>query len=738
MENIKEKNKTIYWLTGTILALLVIVGALLVYSGVNKKVIKYNLNMITEMSEHDRISLKNTLNVRFNVLFTASDKLSEEIGPDTDNIPALLADELRYMTGAVSLVLIDDEGGFIRSEGSDLPYDDFLSRCPTVDGPYSYHYTAISMETPDMLVLGTTAPIDAGDRHFTHLCVLIDSRVLKEDLIISCYNGEGFSSIIDYNGNYIASRNDGSGIFSGDNIMEDLSTAEIKGYASVEEFLNSIEETDEITYADYDQDGRTWRMVVSPLRQAGWIFLTTVPLSVFDRLSREVVVIFYYLFAFMILICVCVALLLLRTKKQQSELAFAKERAKQNEALENAFEMADSASRAKTEFLFNMSHDIRTPMNALLGFTRIARNHIDDKERVKDCLEKINVSGKQLLDLINEVLEMGRIESGRMEIKEVGSNMEQCLDTVNPMFAETAKAKGIDYETSIHDIANPNVWVDRYHVNRILTNLVSNAIKYTEEGGKVSIDVFEEESSKNGYSTYVFRVSDTGIGMSEEFQKRVFDEFSREENRGDKEEGSGLGLSIAKRIAEQMGGRITVESQKYTGSAFTLKLLLRIMTEEEIREQEKAKDTQEEEELENRRIAGILKNRKVLLVEDNDLNREIAHDILESQGLKVTEAEDGAVAYEMMRRIAEKGVREDYFDFILMDIQMPVMDGYESTRAIRSIDDPFHVHLPIIAMTANAFAEDRQRAYECGMDAHLSKPIDVGLLKETLAAFIEK
>lgn len=400
-----------------------------------------------------------------------------------------------------------------------------------------------------------------------------------------------------------------------------------------------------------------------------------------------------------------------------------------------ALDEAEAANRAKTAFLFNMSHDIRTPMNAILGFTNIAQKHIDDRERVKDSLDKIGASGSQLLNLINEVLEMSRIESGRIEIEAEPGDVNNILDGINPMLYVAAVKKSIDYQVEFGDIRDRYVWVDTAHLDRVLVNVISNAIKYTPDGGKVNVKVEQLAGSDDETAEYLFTVKDSGIGMSREFMDHFFEEFSREQTSTvSKQEGTGLGLSIAKKITDLMGGSIEAESEPGKGSTFRIVIPLRRMTETEAAEQfeEDGNQTAEPKETD------VLRGMKVLLVEDNELNREIATDVLEDLGLEITEAEDGSFAVDIMEKLFAGGNREEYFDFILMDIQMPVMNGYEATKKIRALNDPHNTHIPIIAMTANAFTEDKQMAFDSGMDAHLAKPINTDLLIKTLADFAKR
>ena len=394
--------------------------------------------------------------------------------------------------------------------------------------------------------------------------------------------------------------------------------------------------------------------------------------------------------------------------------------------LEEAKTAAEAANKAKSTFLFNMSHDIRTPMNAILGFTRIAGKHVHEPEEVENCLRKIEVSGEQLLDLINDVLEMSRIESGKVNLEYEPVRVTDAFVKISPMFKSLAMTKSIKYSATFGEIHDNYVWADEFHTSRIFTNLISNAIKYTPEGGEVHACIEQVSSAANGAADYRFTVEDTGIGMSPEFLEHMFEEFSREKTSTvSGQTGTGLGLAIVKKLTEQLGGTIKVESEQGKGSRFEVTLPLRLETEAEFAEHHFTGAGLQTEETER----DVLSGKRTLLVEDNELNREIACEVLEEKGLLVETAEDGKIALDIYKE-KEPG----YFDFILMDIQMPVLNGYEATLAIRTFENG-HCHVPIIAVSANAFAEDIARSLQSGMDAHIAKPISPDELIKVLEDF---
>ena len=388
-----------------------------------------------------------------------------------------------------------------------------------------------------------------------------------------------------------------------------------------------------------------------------------------------------------------------------------------NTELEWAKTQAEAASSAKTSFLFNMSHDIRTPMNAIMGFRDLLEKHIDEPERRADYLRKIKDASKVLLSIINNVLEMARIEKGTVVVEEVAINTKNFGVSIFNVFSEMMAEKNIEFT---HDdlVVHHNVYCDPTKMREVFMNLLSNAYKYTKPGGKVHVRLRELPSNREGYAFFETSVSDTGVGMSAEFLAHIFEEFSRENtSTANKIEGTGLGMPIVKRLVELMGGKIRVSSEKGVGTTFVVTLPHRIADEIEDAEPENvvADET-------------VFEGKRILLAEDNDLNAEIAEEILTSAGFMIERAEDGAICYEKIVS-SETG----YYDLVLMDIQMPNMDGYQATRAIRALADKEKANIPIIAMTANAFEEDRSKAVNVGMNGHIAKPIDVTELLRELA-----
>ena len=386
--------------------------------------------------------------------------------------------------------------------------------------------------------------------------------------------------------------------------------------------------------------------------------------------------------------------------------------AQEEQRLREEVARADAASRAKTAFLFNMSHDIRTPMNAILGYADLALKHLDDRERLEECLRNIGVSGGYLMDLINNVLEMARIESGTLELKEAPDDLSLVPEHWSAIYAEEARKKGLTLTVS-SELRHTRVIRDSTKVEEIFLNIISNAIKYTPAGGSVRIRARELPCEREGYARYETAVEDTGVGISEEFLPHIFESFSRERNSTESRVmGTGLGMGIVKRLLDRMGGEIRIDSKPGAGTCVTVTLEHPIAAEDALPSAAAEEEPADEAER--------LKGRRILLAEDNELNREIAEELLTDAGLLVESAEDGAVCVDKLSK-ADAG----YYDAILMDIQMPNMDGYTAARTIRALAEPKKARIPIVAMTANAFEEDRQKAAEAGMDGFAAKPIRI-------------
>lgn len=407
-------------------------------------------------------------------------------------------------------------------------------------------------------------------------------------------------------------------------------------------------------------------------------------------------------------------------QQEHSEQEYRKSLEQKNVALQLAVQRETKANLAKREFLFNMSHDIRTPMNAIIGFTALAQTHIDDRGQVEDYLKKISVSSQHLLSLINDVLDMSRIESGKVTLEAKPVHLPELVHELRDIVQAVVSEKDLSLTLDTVGVENEDIIADPLRLEQILINVLANAVKFTPDGGQISLWIVQKDTAPAGYADFEFHIKDNGIGMSEEFQKHIFEQFARERTSTvSKIQGTGLGMAITKSLVDMMGGRITVKSEQGKGSEFTISLRFPIGEAKTEQTPPAAK-------------ASAFTGKKLLVVEDNELNLEIASTLLKEAGFEVDTAENGKVAVEKV-----EAASADRYDLILMDIQMPEMDGYEATRRIRALPDTKKAALPIVAMTANAFEDDRKNALRAGMNGHIAKPLDIPKLFQVLSELLK-
>ncbi len=394
---------------------------------------------------------------------------------------------------------------------------------------------------------------------------------------------------------------------------------------------------------------------------------------------------------------------------------------KQEEELREAKLKAECANKAKSSFLLNMSHDIRTPMNAIIGYAELASRHLQETDKLGRYLEEIQICGKELLSMLGNVLDLARIENNKVEMEYTVSNVHECFENCVIMFQQQAESKNQTISLT-EQIVYPYVYMDEPHLSEVCLNIISNAIKYTNTGGWISCNVVQKSCEKEDWCNMIISITDNGIGMSEEFQKRIFETFERERNTTLSHiDGSGIGMGITKKLVELMDGTIEVKSKQGKGSTFTVTIPCRKASEDDSL-------VKKNSNLSNK---NCLNGVRILLVEDNEINTEIATELLTEEGCIVETANDGVACIDMIEK-----ADADYYKMILMDIQMPVMNGYDATLAIRKMKDTKKARIPIIAMTANAFAEDAQKGLSVGMNAHVAKPVDMNILVPTMLKFL--
>ena len=705
----KQKYKNI--LSFIMIIILIIIAGIafsLFYSYLTDRIIKFSIQNMEEISEHDKKSLYSSIEYRWMTVESIGAEFKQSKFQDTSTMLKKLNLKCQTLEG-IDVSLITDEGkvytsNYVVTEDKELmgffeKYGDrFVVRRDNTS-------TKLDYKKEQLLIGSKIEPFTVGDNRFEYIVSYYDIASLQNELKIDSYNGQGYSSVRD-------------------NFYTKLQNANLKFGMTIEKIRTNIEGKKTFSI-EYSSNGEDYVMTFTPMEELDWYLVMYVPRAVFEYRSGSLSRIFSILTIIVLVITILVIFLVVRNRSQRKlmEIDF-----KHRDELQEALDIAKQANTAKTTFLNNMSHDIRTPMNAIIGFTTLASKYIDDKEKVNEYLSKIMQSSNHLLSLINDVLDMSRIESGKMNVDEKENNISQIIDEIKNITQANVEVKELKFIVEANDIKHENIYCDKLRLNQILLNLISNAIKFTPNNGTITLKVSEKSVSKNGYGVYEFRVKDTGIGMSPEYLKEVFEPFTRERNSTVSGiQGTGLGMSIAKSLVDMMGGHIAVKSKVNEGTEFivTLKFKLQEINEEEqsINNLENINEASEE----------MFKGKRILLVEDNPMNREIATEYLQDFGFLVESAEDGKQACDILQNS-----NPGYFDIVLMDIQMPVMNGYEATKVIRNFENKEIANIPILAMTANAFEEDKRDALEAGMNGHLAKPIDIVELKNVLKKILNK
>ena len=708
-----KKGRTAAGIAALVLVCVLMMAAAfnMMIQGVTQQILESDVDTMRELAQHDMNSIRNSVLLRWDNMEGAKARMSIRDWQSQTEFLLAMKELIQDIPSAQSVAAVDAEGVEYLSTGLVRKGGDLATQCEGQTERFAARMNITSWfreNTHETLTLVIPVDFQVCDKRMKWLACEFPITLLESELKIQSYGGEGFSSVVDTSGNFIMNIARSHDYGSYENFFDTMKGATFQNYVSLEDILADSRSSEEALSIVYTLDGQEKIMVITSLDLADWYFITTVSTSVFSAQTRAILERFLVLLGMLSVVVFVLILIFARQRRAQDKLR-----------------LAEASNQAKTEFLFNMSHDIRTPMNAILGYTDIAIRHSEDPTQVRTNLKKIRAAGGHLLNLINDILEMSRIEAGRVQLVSTPVDMRKAIETVAQMNEALATAKSIDFITDVQDLRDPYVYADELHISEVIINLISNAIKYTPEGGKVWYTVRQLADAVEGQATYQFEIKDNGIGMSEEFQNHLFEAFSREEAPGvSKIEGAGLGLSIVKRIVDIAGGTIHVKSQTGEGSTFTVELTFPMMDAEAI-----AAFTREKKHTAVIPDEGALMGSRVLLVEDNEMNREIANEILTEAGLIVEEAEDGELAVDA---VVEKGI--EYYDFILMDIQMPVMNGYEATKAIRALQDGGRI--PIIALSANAFEEDRKASLNAGMNDHVAKPINVKELFAAMAKFM--
>ena len=623
----------------------------------------------------------------------------------------------------ISLIAVDSTGKYYKSDG---PHGLMREIKYIESAPSQVSYvsnTMTSSESSMVYLYELDAPVTVQDDNQKDITIIYygtmqNMKRLNKYFNCSAYNNENSVYVLDEDGMKLFNSS-AVELVHGYNIYSVLKQMKYYHNQDFDKTLKQLEETGS-AYSSAVLDGVEYYYAIANLDYAEWTILFMVPASCVAvntvRLTKTVMVIVLSFALIMAIVLVAVVSTMIHIQ-QKKVLDLEREN---NHKLAEALDMAREANRSKSTFLANMSHDIRTPMNAIIGITALIEHDVDNAAKVKEYAKKIEVSSQHLLGLINDVLDMSKIESGKTTLNFVDFSISEMLRRIEILFRPQTDAKNQTLLITKEHIHHEWLNGDSVRLMQVFNNLMSNAIKYTQEGGMIQFFAEECQTNSSVYAKFRFIVKDNGIGMSEEFQDKIFDSFTREENSViNKIQGTGLGMAISKNLIQAMGGTIEVKSEKGKGSCFEVIVDFKIAENKEVYQPEQIEDEKQDET--------ILNGMCFLCAEDNELNAEILKELLDIEGAKCQICENGEKVVEAF----EKSQPGEY-DMILMDIQMPVMNGYEATKAIRNSKHPMAKTIPIIAMTANAFSEDIQQSFSAGMNAHVSKPVEMKVLGKAI------
>ena len=641
-----------------------------------------------------------------------------------------------YADHKITLMAVDSEGGYYTEKGYRGLFRnlDYFEESPE---KISFVFDSMTDNQSEMVFLNhLPEPIHLqnGEKRTTILYFGIAQDMEQLNSYFNCeaYNGNNSVYVLDDNGFKLFNSNQVE-LIKGHNVFSVLQNMKYLHNSSFEKTKAELEEKG-CSYSNAVLDGTEYFYGLKRMENAEWILIFLVPAEYVATNTLKLVnfvTIFIVIFTVIAAACVMLGILFVMRRNQQEAIRVERENnakletvntelRQANQAAEEAFRVAQEANRSKSSFLANMSHDIRTPMNAIIGMTSLIRHDAGDKGKVIEYADKIDISSQHLLGIINDVLDMSKIEAGKTVFKYSDFSIADFIQELDTMFHSQISEKEQTLTISKENIRHEWVNGDRVHLMQIFSNLLSNAIKYTQEGGEIQLLAEECESKSSVYAKYRFLVSDNGMGMSADFKDMIFDAFTRAENSlTSKIQGTGLGMAITKNLVDSMGGTIDVESEPGQGSCFEIFMDLKIAEERSV---SPASQTETDEQDGN-----ILQGMRFLCAEDNEINAEILTELLKIEGAECTICENG----EEILKAFEQSAPGDY-DMILMDVQMPVMNGYEATKAIRRSPHELAKKIPIIAMTANAFSEDIQHSLAAGMNAHVSKPVEMRVLEKTI------
>ncbi len=676
-----------------------------------------NTMYLSEMTNLTKANFKSGLSMRYSLLKSIAESVNDEDTKSPENMSRFIAcaeqnNDFEFMA------FVDKDGCYYSKDGK-RPAASQLSFLADLlagrDELISYNEAFLDN---NMVVLGTqTAPFRYENTEIIAIIAGFSANSIGQHLFLRSEDGRTNASIVTKDGNFIVYNTYFTDMPFGSNII-----SKFKEYAVFDEGFSAERIADDLkqgrsNMCTFKVEDTHMFMYYSPIDGTEWYMFMEVPYDVVDRmteklsgnLNRNAIIM---MSSIMVLILFVFFIYLTNLKEHSKQLEIAREQAEQ------AQKASEEANLAKSEFLSRMSHEIRTPMNGIIGMTEIARRNINDREKVGDCLRKVSLSSNHLMSLINDVLDMSKIESGKIQLKNEFFDLGLFIENIENIYSIQAEEKNIDFEIRLFGKVNKFIKGDALRLNQIVTNFLSNAFKFTPEGGKIIFSVSELKHEENTVFLR-FAVKDTGMGIKKENLEKIFEAFEQEDDEITRKfGGTGLGLSIVRKFSEFMGGSVSVRSEYGEGSEFEVSLPFMITENSDFIIRDSRKGT-ENKTVEKKTYD--FKGKHILLAEDNELNREIAVELLGNvTGAEIDEAEDGKKAVEIF-----EASDVNFYDLILMDIQMPNMNGFEATKIIRSMERPDAKTVPIFAMTANAFAEDEEKSKEAGMSAHISKPLEI-------------
>ena len=718
-KNTGSKKLISYAIITGILSVIAVIGIVYFYTQYTTRVSVERGNSLSDLSE--KIAENTDINIQnrwdytqsiASVAIRSKCKTKKELVAATkEALTRASIDELLYM-------VIDTKGNYYCTDGVEGKWDGNVSifkEGKIEKQVFIKEMENISIKQPQILFvrkMSEDVKLDDGItiRYVAYVQPLAN---FAKNMDLSEHKDHQLLQIIDKDGEILYSHNFIKNIPNKQNIDDVLTKSKFLDNGSLKEYRRQIKSR-EINSKKFVYKGESYYLSYAPIDIDDWGILHVVSEKDLNEDAGQFITYsFYSIVGVSVCICILIILTIYMTMTLKNNNYLLRIKEKSNEALKKAADEANYANKAKSDFLAHMSHDIRTPVNGIVGMTNIAKNNLDDKEKVNKCLDKIIVSSNHLVSLINDVLDMSRIETGKVTIKKAKMNIENIYEQCIAIIGTQAQEHNITLENTLEDVKHFNVIGDELHLKQVLINILSNAVKFTHNDGKIIFSVKEIESNDNK-AKYIFNITDNGIGMSEEYQKHVFETFTQEDD-GSRTyyQGTGLGMAIAKNFIDLMGGTINVSSKINEGTTFTVELELDIDTD--------INNMQENME------KGNFENMKVLIAEDNELNQEIMKCMLEQEKIKVDIVSD---VKEIIDKFNSSDIGE--YNMILMDIMMPEMDGLTATKEIRKLDREDAKNIPIVAMTANAYDEDVKKSLEAGMNEHLTKPIDINRLNEIL------